>query len=51
MPTAKEYLEMLYQQDPQLFSEPLKVSILAEPDLQFMEQQIGYSFQNNLKRF
>lgn len=51
MPTAKEYLEMLYQQDPQLFSEPLKVSILAEPDLQFMEQQIGYRLPKQFEAF
>ena len=48
MSTAKEYLETLYQQEPQLFSEPLKMSILVEPDLQFIEQQIVIGFQNNL---
>lgn len=51
MPTAKEYLETLYQQEPQLFSEPLKMSILAETDLQFMEQQIGYRFPKQFVEF
>ena len=51
MSTAKEYLETLYQQEPQLFSEPLKMSILAETDLQFMEQQIGYRLPEQFVEF
>ena len=51
MSTAKEYLETLYQQEPQLFSEPLKMSILVEPDLQFIEQQIGHRLPKQFVEF
>ena len=51
MSTAKEYLETLYQQEPQLLSEPLKMSILVEPDLQFIEQQIGHRLPKQFVEF
>ena len=44
-------LETLYQQEPQLFSEPLKMSILVEPDLQFIEQQIGHRLPKQFVEF
>ena len=51
MSSAKEYLDTLSQQEPQLVSEPLKMSILVEPDLQFIEQQIGHRLPKQFVEF
>lgn len=42
MQKAKEYLEILYQKEPQLFLQPLKISVLTENDLKYMEEKLGY---------
>lgn len=51
MQTAKEYLETLYQREPQLFAEPLKLSVLTETDLRFLEQKLGYPLPKQFVEF
>ena len=51
MSTAKEYLDFLFQQNPEFFSQPPEPSTLTEEDLHWMEQQLGYSLPAQFQAF
>ena len=51
MSTAKEYLDFLFQQNPEFFSQPPEPSTLTEEDLHWMEQQLRYSLPAQFQAF
>ncbi len=51
MSTAKEYLDFLFQQNPEFFSQPPEPSTLTEEDLHWMEEQLGYSLPAQFRAF
>lgn len=51
MTKAMEYLHQLQEQEPRLFPEPLKRSMLTEADLQEIERGIGYGLPEPYREF
>ncbi len=51
MTTAKKYLEILREREPQLWKEPLKESGLAEKDLSDIEKGLGYKLPAPYREF
>lgn len=51
MTTAKKYLEILREREPQLWEEPLKESVLTESDLSEIEKGLGYKLPVPYREF
>ena len=51
MNTAKEYLDLLFEQNPQFFSQPPEPATVTEKDLNWMEQQLGYPLPAQFRAF
>ena len=51
MTTAKKYLEILREREPQLWKEPLKESGFTEKDLSDIEKGIGYELPVPYREF
>ena len=49
--TAKKYLEILREREPQLWKEPLKESSFTEKDLSDIEKGIGYELPVPYREF
>ena len=51
MTTAKKYLDILKEREPQLWKEPLKESNLTERDLSDIEKGLGYELPVPYREF
>ncbi len=51
MTTAKKYLDILKEREPQLFKEPLKESAFTDKDLLEIEKGLGYSLPEPYREF
>ena len=51
MTTAKKYLEILREREPQLWKEPLKESGFTEKDLSDIEKGLGYKLPAPYREF